>query len=122
MDQMMGRLPKRSYLISSSDIPDRTKDIDVGADDMLINAINQMNRTNGRYVFLDQARISGFGQLEIVTTRKKKEIHPQLYIRGSISQRDANAAENEVSANYGRESKSSNAITGGFSGATANCQ
>lgn len=114
MDRLMTALPRRSYLISSSDIPDRTDDVDVGADDMLINAINQMNRSNGRYIFLDQARISGFGQLEIVTTRKEKEIHPQLYIRGSISQRDANAAEDETSANYGRESSSNNAITGGF--------
>lgn len=102
MDGLLAQLPKRRYLVSSSDIPDRTRDVDVGADDMLINALNQMNRSSQRYVFLDQARISGFGQLELVTTRKKGEVKPDLYIRGSISQLDEETVEN--TASFGTDS------------------
>lgn len=104
MDRLLATSGKGSILISSSGFPDETNDIDVGADDMLINAVNQMNRTNRRYVFLDQARISGFGQLEIVTTRKKDEIKPGLYIRGSISQVDDDTSDNALTAGYDRNS------------------
>lgn len=96
MDGLLAKLPRRSYLISSSDILDETRRLSVGADDMLINAINQINRSSQRYVFLDQARISGFGQLEIVTTRKKDELKPNLYIRGSISQLDSDVSQGTV--------------------------
>jgi len=100
MDRLLAQAGKGSVLISSSGFPDETDDIDVGADDMLINAINQMNRSNSRYVFLDQARISGFGQLEIVTTRKKDEVKPQLYVRGSISQIDDDPSDNALTLGY----------------------
>ncbi|WP_270725971.1 peptidoglycan-binding domain-containing protein [Shimia sp. Alg240-R146] len=102
MDQLLAQSGKGSVLISSSGFPDETDDIDVGADDMLINAINQMNRSKPRYVFLDQARISGFGQLEIVTTRKKDEIKPRLYVRGSISQVDDEPSDNALTVGYNR--------------------
>lgn len=95
MDRLLAQLPRRSFLVSSSDIPDDTKRLAVGADDMLINAMNQMNRQSQRYVFLDQARISGFGQLELTTTRKQGELKPQLYIRGSISQLDTDTVDAE---------------------------
>lgn len=104
MDRLLAQSTKPPLLISSSGFPDETDDIDVGADDMLINAINQMNRSNQRYVFLDQARISGFGQLEIVTTRKKDEIKPQLYVRGSISQIDDDPSDNALTVGYDRRS------------------
>lgn len=116
MDQLFSHFPKRSYLISSSDIPDETGDIDVGADDMLINAINQMNRSNERYVFLDQARTSGFGTYQITTTRKGDEIQPELYIRGAISQRDANASDDETSVAHAAGSNSGSSITGALFG------
>lgn len=109
MDGLFAQLPARRYLVSSSDIPDDTRDIDVGADDMLINALNQMNQRSGRYVFLDQARISGFGQLELVTTRKKGEVKPNLYIRGSISQLDSDTVDNTITA--GHDSNSGRGIT-----------
>lgn len=108
MDGLLAQLPARRYLVSSSDIPDETRGIYVGADDMLINALNQMNRTSRRYVFLDQARISGFGQLELVTTRKKGEVKPNLYIRGSISQHDSDTVDNSISA--GHDSKTGKGI------------
>ena len=100
MDDLFAKLPKRTFLVSSSDIPDETEDLDVGGDDMLINAINQMNRKSGRYIFLDQARISAFGQLELVTTRKDDEVKPHMYIRGSISQIDQDTAERDISPSW----------------------
>ena len=106
MDGLFAQLPRRSYLVSSSDIPDETRRVSVGADDMLINAMNQMNRRSQRYVFLDQARISGFGQLELTTTRKKGEVKPQLYIRGSISQLDSDTVDAEVGAVHSTEGSS----------------
>ena len=100
MDRLLSQESGPTYLISSTDIPDDTKDLDVGADDMLINAINQLNRSNRRYVFLDQARISSFGQLELLTTRKEEEVKPHLYIRGSISQLDTDTVDNEISNTF----------------------
>ncbi|CUH52497.1 peptidoglycan-binding domain-containing protein [Shimia marina] len=100
MDGLLAQLPKRRYLVSSSDIPDETRSVSVGADDMLVNALNQMNRKSGRYVFLDQARISGFGQLELITTRKKGEVKPNLYIRGAISQVDSDTAVRNASIGH----------------------
>ncbi|WP_165929169.1 peptidoglycan-binding domain-containing protein [Shimia isoporae] len=102
MDRLLAQSRRGQLLISSSGFPDETHDVDVGADDMLINAINQMNRTNKKYVFLDQARISGFGQLEIVTTRKEDEIKPRLYVRGSISQIDEDPSDNALTVGYDR--------------------
>ncbi len=85
---------------------------------MLINAINQMNRSNGRYIFLDQARISGFGQLELVTTRKKGELKPQLYIRGSISQVDEKTSDTALTVGITRDG--TNGVTDSFARGTRN--
>lgn len=87
-------------LISSNGFPDNTKDLDVGADDMLINAISQMNASNRRYVFLDQALLKDFGQLEIVTSRKDEEQYPQIYVRGSISQIDERTVDAGITTSY----------------------
>ena len=112
MDRLLGTAPPRSYLISSTEIPDFTRNVSVGGDDMLINAINQLNRTNRRYVFLDQARISDLGQLELETTRKEDELKPQLYIRGSISQRDARVSDTEAGADWDRDTTPTSGLTG----------
>lgn len=106
MDRLLAQAGKGTILISSSGFPDKTDDVSVGADDMLINAINQLNRSNRRYVFLDQARISGFGQLEIVTTRKEDEVKPSLYIRGSISQVDEKPSDTALTLAYDRSADS----------------
>ncbi len=117
MDRLLSTLPKRSYLISSSDIPDRTNGVRVGADDMLINAINQINRSNGRYVFLDQARRSDFGQFDLVTTRgEEDELHPSLYIRGSISQRDTDTVDDGAAAGVTRPNENRSQIRSGLFG------
>jgi hypothetical protein len=105
MDKLLARAGGRRYLISSNGLPDKTRDIDLGADDMLINAISQMNATNGKYVFLDQALLKDFGQLELLTSRKDDEIEPQIYIRGSISQLDERTSDAGATGDYDASSR-----------------
>ncbi|MDT0683168.1 peptidoglycan-binding protein [Roseicyclus sp. F158] len=83
--------------LSSSDIPDRTRKLPIGADDMLINAISQMNRSSGAYVFLDQTHVRGTGLNVIVAEDTKRgDPKPEYYIRGSISQLDRGVHEREA--------------------------
>jgi hypothetical protein len=96
MDGLLGRSGRSQVLISSSDIPDETTYVKVGADDMLINAISQMNRRSKSYVFVDQALIK-FGGLLDVEVQNGDEIVPQFYIRGSISQLDRNVTDDDAS-------------------------
>jgi hypothetical protein len=105
MDKLLASAGGRRYLISSNGLPDKTRDIDLGADDMLINAISQMNATNKKYVFLDQALLKDFGQLELLTSRKDEEIEPQIYIRGSISQLDERTSDAGATGDYDASSK-----------------
>ncbi|WP_157968950.1 peptidoglycan-binding protein [Tropicimonas sp. IMCC34011] len=83
--------------LSSSDIPDRTRKLPIGADDMLINAISQMNRSSGAYIFLDQTHVRGTGLNVIVAENTKRgDPKPEYYIRGSISQLDRGVHEREA--------------------------
>lgn len=97
MDGLLGRSGRGQILISSSDIPDETNLVKVGADDMLINAISQMNRRSQSYVFVDQALIK-FGGLLDVEVQNGDEVVPQFYIRGSISQLDRKITDDSASA------------------------
>lgn len=112
MDRLLKQSGRGPVLISSNGFPDNTEDLDVGADDMLINAISQMNASNRRYVFLDQALLKDFGQLEILTTRKDEEQAPQIYIRGSISQIDERTVETGGSATY--SASTANTVTDAY--------
>ncbi|MEE2944700.1 MAG: hypothetical protein VX444_05965, partial [Pseudomonadota bacterium] len=80
---------KRTIKVSSTGIPDKTRRISVGGDDMLINAINRMTRTSRAYVFLDQGIVKDGGLIDLSITQGKKEPRPDYYIRGSISQLDS---------------------------------
>ncbi|PIB26495.1 hypothetical protein BFP76_11325 [Amylibacter kogurei] len=100
MDQLFATPKRRSILVSSSGIPDLTGGIKVGADDMLVNAINHMNLKSQAYVFVDQSLEKDGGQLAIRTHEYKKEklaLDPQYYIRGSISQLDKAVLNDSVS-------------------------
>jgi len=95
MDDLLLEAKRPRVRITSTQLPDRTKKVFVGANDMLINAVNQMNRRSHAFVFVDQAiaKSSSGHLLEIETldTKSKvKSIKPQFYIRGSISQLDEN--------------------------------
>lgn len=95
MDGLLAKSKRGRFLISSTDIPDETNKIRVGADDMLINALSRMNRTSQRYVFVDQSRIK-FGGLLDTEVQNGDEVVPQLYIRGSISQLDTDTADDKA--------------------------
>ncbi|WP_165586956.1 peptidoglycan-binding protein [Pseudaestuariivita atlantica] len=103
MDGLLARAGRGTTLISSTDIPDETFRVAVGADDMLINAINQMNRSNSAYVFVDQAIIKKDGQFE-VRIASDQDVTPSHYIRGSISQLDNNVSEGSLTVNVGNAS------------------
>lgn len=96
MDGLLAKSGRGQVLISSSDIPDETSYVKVGADDMLINAVSQMNRHSQKYVFVDQALIK-FGGLLDVEVQNGDEVVPQFYIRGSISQLDREVTDDSAS-------------------------
>lgn len=95
MDRLLKSSKRGQTLISSTDIPDETARISVGADDMLINALSRMNATSQRYVFVDQSLIK-FGGLLDVEVQNGDELVPQYYIRGSISQLDQEVANDSA--------------------------
>ncbi len=101
MDGLLAAANRPRVLISSSDIPDRTLAVRVGADDMLINAVSRMTRNSRAYVFLDQAIVKDGGALDIRVVRPRSPARPDYYIRGSISQLDRDAVND--SANSGLE-------------------
>lgn len=91
MDRLFAAKKQRRIRLSATPISDDTKKIYVGADDMLISAINRMNRRSRAFVFLDQPLIREGSLYELQTLDPKtrnKAIKPQYYIRGSISQLD----------------------------------
>lgn len=101
MDNLLASANLSQTLISSTGIPDLTKKLAVGADDMLLNAVNQMNRKSKSYLFVDQSLEREVGQISIFTT-KESDVSPKLYIRGAISQIDSNTASSKLKldANY----------------------
>lgn len=101
MDRMLDAANRPQTRISSTDIPDYTRGVPVGADDMLINAVNQMNRRSRAYVFLDQGRIREGSLIELaVNDTKNKPPAPQFYIRGSISQLDKDTGSASADADF----------------------
>jgi len=95
MDDLLLGAKRSRVLISSTGLPDRTKKLNVGTDDMLLNAINQMNRKSKTYVFVDQSLEKLNGQIAIHTPRKGT-INPKLYIRGAITQIDSDVASSTL--------------------------
>ncbi|MDG1530237.1 MAG: peptidoglycan-binding domain-containing protein [Paracoccaceae bacterium] len=96
MDNMLARAGRKTVLISSSGIPDLTSKIRVGADDMLVNAVNQMNVYSKSYVFIDQPLERRDAQI-VWLTKREGDLTPQFYIRGSISQLDEGVVKDSFS-------------------------
>lgn len=88
MDDLLVGAKRSPVLISSTGLPDLTNSVKVGADDMLLNAISQMNRKSKTYLFLDQSLEREAGQISIYTP-PKSALTPRFYVRGSISQVDS---------------------------------
>lgn len=98
VDAQLARTGRRSVAISSTGIPDLTLGVRVGADEMLVNAINQLNRTSRAYVFIDQPLDSKDGQIWWLNPREKTDREPRYYIRGAISQLDSSVVSDRVDA------------------------
>jgi len=98
VDTMMARKGVRSIPISSTGIPDRTNGVRVGADEMLINAVNQMNRKSRAFVFIDQPLDSKDGQIFWLNPRDETDREPRYYIRGAISQLDSSVVSDQADA------------------------
>lgn len=111
MDRLLAEAGRPRTLVTSSEIKDSTGLVRIGADDMLINAVNQLNRTSQSYVFLDQARVSDSGQLDLVTRRPKGELVPDIYIRGSISQLDGDTESLSGTAGWARTGGTGSRLT-----------
>lgn len=111
MDALFIQAKRPRVLVSSTDIPDETREIDVGADDMLINALSQMNARSQAYQFLDQAIYKDGGLLQLQLTRDD-DISPQYYIRGSISQLDSSVTDDSLDVDWEAASGTSKGLTG----------
>jgi peptidoglycan hydrolase-like protein with peptidoglycan-binding domain len=96
MDDLLSAHRRPRILVSSTGFPDLTKKISIGADEMLVNAINQMNRKSRAYVFLDQSLEKDWGQITLLT-RQKDDLEPQMYIRAAITQVDQGVVSDSVS-------------------------
>jgi curli biogenesis system outer membrane secretion channel CsgG len=116
MDDLLSALPRRTIVISSTEIPDDTRRIFVGADDMLISALSQMNRNSHAYVFLDQLRLRDDGMIELLLADPDPDRNPrpQYYIRGSISQLDSDVDVREAGLRAGTNRDDVPAVGGLF--------
>lgn len=95
MDNMLANAKRPRILISSTVINDLSKKTFVGADEMLLNAINHMNIKSGSYIFLDQSFSKDFGQLILLSPTEDQE-KPKFYFRGAITQVDTNTLNDNV--------------------------
>jgi hypothetical protein len=96
-DMLLARGMKRRA-VTSSGFVDRTNRLSLGGDEMLINAVNQLNRKSRAYVFQDPPLERKDGQNTLLTTRgSKKERQAGLYFRGAISQLDSSVASDSGS-------------------------
>jgi putative peptidoglycan binding protein/uncharacterized protein DUF4384 len=94
LDKMLAAAKRPQILISSTGFRDLSKKINVGADEMLVNAVNQTNIKSRAYLFLDQSFEKDFGQMELLTKSEDRKL-PRLYFRGAITQVDANTVNDK---------------------------
>ncbi len=95
MDNLLANAKRPRILISSTVINDLSKKTFVGADEMLLNAINHMNIKSGAYIFLDQSFSKDFGQLILLSPTENQE-KPKFYFRGAITQVDNNTLNDKT--------------------------
>jgi len=95
VDTQLARKGAPRVAISSTGIPDLTYGVKVGADEMLINAVNQMNRKSRAYVFIDQPLERKDAQI-FWLTKRDDDPEPRFYIRGAISQLDSSVVSDQI--------------------------
>lgn len=100
MDRLLAAKGQQPVYISSTGIPDETRRISVAADDMLINALNRMNRTSHAYIFLDQGLVRADGLIDLLVVQRENPPRPSYYIRGAISQLDGDVGVTDVEVGF----------------------
>ncbi len=87
MDGLLAAAARPRVLVSSTGFPDLSRKVTVGADEMLVNAVNQMNHMSRAYVFVDQSLEKDWGQIDLLTPHEEN-LKPSLYIRAAVTQVD----------------------------------
>lgn len=102
MDDLFVKAKRPKVLISSNQIPDKTRKVNVDTRGMIITALNHMTRRSKAFVFVEQGlvgRTSGDTlALEKDDPKGAKPPQPQLYINGAISQLDDEARDVSLNA------------------------
>lgn len=102
MDDLFVKAKRAPILISSNQIPDKTRTTSVGTREMIITALNHMTRRSKAFSFVEQGlvgRTSGDTlALEKDARKGAKPPAPRLYINGSISQVDTNTRSTGMTA------------------------
>ena len=96
MDRVLAAKKRKTTFISSTGIPDETRSINVAGDDMLINALNRMNRRSQAYIFLDQGLVRADGLIDLLVVQREDPPRPNFYIRGAISQLDRDVGTTDI--------------------------
>lgn len=96
LDNLLAKAKRPRILVSSTGINDQSNRIAVGADEMLVNAINQTNIKSRAYLFIDQSFEKDFGQLQLLTPPEDRR-EPRFYFRGAITQVDTNTVNDRLS-------------------------
>ena len=96
MDTLFMGSRRPTVRLSSTGIPDHTNEIDVAADDMLINALSRMTRRSHAYVFLDQGLVKANGLIDLLVVDPEDPPRPHYYIRGAISQLDEDTGSQNI--------------------------
>src|SRR5690348_3966131 len=99
MDELFLAQGKKDIYITSAGIPDATGMVAAGTKEMLITAISKMSATSGafRFVDYDPTQLDVQVLSELVGLRENF-VAPNYYIRGAITQLDANVLSSAQSA------------------------
>jgi curli biogenesis system outer membrane secretion channel CsgG len=99
MDELFLAQGKKDIYITSAGIPDATGMVAAGTKEMLITAISRMSATSGafRFVDYDPTQLDVQVLSELVGLRESF-VAPNYYIRGAITQLDANVLSSAQSA------------------------
>lgn len=115
MDDLFVKAKRRPIIISSNQIPDKTKSVYVGTRGMIVTALNHMTRKSRAFIFVEQGLL-GRTVGDTLTLEKDNRKHvqppvPRLYVNGSISQVDKTPRSTTVRVGSANSSSSNGAIS-----------
>ncbi len=102
MDDLFARYGIRSWVITSSGLPDQTGQIQAGTKEMMISAISRMSAKSHAFSFvdLDSTQIGGVEEVyRLIGERYDLGFQiPRYYIRGAVTQLDQGVTTDRVNA------------------------